>query len=53
MFNLVMNEIIKEIHRKKGYRMGNEEISIICHADNAMVIAEIRITYRDMKPVSY
>jgi hypothetical protein len=35
-----MNEIIKVIKNKKGYRMGNKEINIICHADDAVLIAD-------------
>jgi hypothetical protein len=40
VFNLAMNEIIKNIKDKKGYRMSNEEISIICYADDAVLIAD-------------
>jgi hypothetical protein len=35
-----MNEIMKDIKNKKGYRMGNKEINIICHADDEVLIAD-------------
>jgi hypothetical protein len=36
-----MNVVIKVIMNKKGYKMGNKEINIICHADNyAVLIAD-------------
>jgi hypothetical protein len=35
-----MNEIIKDIKNKKGYRMENKEINIICYADDAVLIAD-------------
>lgn len=40
LFNLVMDEIIKKVRRLKGYKMGNENISILCYADDAVLIAE-------------
>jgi hypothetical protein len=53
LFKLIKNEIIIQMNRKKGCRMGKKEINIICYADDAVLIAEIRITYRDIKPVYY
>jgi hypothetical protein len=35
-----MNEIIKNIKDKKGNRMGNKEINIICCADDAVLNAD-------------
>jgi hypothetical protein len=38
LFDPVMNEIIKVIKNKKGYRMGNKEIIIIYHADDEVLL---------------
>ena len=41
LFNLVMDEIIKEVKTAgRGYRMGNKEIKICCYADDVVLISE-------------
>lgn len=40
LFNIIMDEIIKKVRVGRGYRMGNEEVTIICYADDAMICAE-------------
>ncbi|XP_060516976.1 uncharacterized protein LOC132696257 [Cylas formicarius] len=40
LFNIIMDEAIKKVRLDRGYRMGNDEVTIICHADDAMICAE-------------
>lgn len=40
LFYIIMNEIIKKVKQKGGYRVGNKELKIICYADNAIIVAE-------------
>lgn len=41
LFNLIMDKIIEEVAAMGlGYRMGRNKISIICYADDAVIIAE-------------
>jgi Reverse transcriptase (RNA-dependent DNA polymerase) len=41
LFNLIMDEIILQVKNlNRGYRMGEEIISIVCYADDAILIAE-------------
>lgn len=40
LFNLIMDEIIKQVRRLRGYRMGNRNITILCYADDAVLVAE-------------
>ncbi|KAK9887098.1 hypothetical protein WA026_020042 [Henosepilachna vigintioctopunctata] len=35
-----MDEIIKKVRGMRGYKMGDKEISILCYADDAVLIAE-------------
>lgn len=35
LFNLTMNEIIKIVNKGRGYRMRNNELKILCYADDA------------------
>jgi hypothetical protein len=37
LFDPVMNEIMKDIKNKEGYKMGNKEINIIRHADEVLI----------------
>lgn len=40
LFNIILDEIIKQVKTKRGYRMGNREIQILCYADDTVLIAE-------------
>ncbi|KAF5304113.1 hypothetical protein FQA39_LY01898 [Lamprigera yunnana] len=40
LFNLIMDKIIQCYTVNGGYRMGQKAIKILCHADDAMPIAE-------------
>lgn len=41
LFNLIIDKIIEELSAMGlGYRMGQNKISIICYADDAVVITE-------------
>ena len=40
LFNIIMDEIIKQVRKHKGYKMGDREIKILCYADDAVLIAE-------------
>lgn len=40
LFNLIMNEIIEEIKNLKGYSLGDENITCVCYADDAALVAE-------------
>ena len=41
LFNLVMDEIIKEVKTAgRGYRMGNKQIKICCYADDVVLISK-------------
>ena len=40
LFNTVMDEIIKQVRKLKGYKMGNKEIKILCYVDDAVLVAE-------------
>lgn len=40
LFNIVMDEVIKSVRSERGYRMGNQQIGILCYADDAVLIAE-------------
>lgn len=40
LFNIIMDEIIKNVKNRKGYKMGNKELKIICYADDAVLLAE-------------
>ena len=41
LFNLLMDSIIKQVaDMNKGYRMGHNRISMVCYADDAVIIAE-------------
>ncbi|XP_060524527.1 uncharacterized protein LOC132700944 [Cylas formicarius] len=35
-----MDEVIKKVRLGRGYRMGSDEVTIICYADDAMICAE-------------
>lgn len=37
LFNRVMDEIIKKLKNGRGYKMENQEIKIICYADDAVL----------------
>lgn len=39
LFNIVMEEIIKRVNTGKGYEMGQQEIKIVCYADDAVLLA--------------
>lgn len=40
LFNIIMDEIIKQIHKLKGYKMGDRGVKILCYADDAVLIVE-------------
>lgn len=40
LFNIILDEIIKQTKTKRGYGMGNERIQILCYADDTVLIAE-------------
>lgn len=41
IFNLIMmDEIIKNVRKRRGYKMGEKEIKIICYADDAIITTE-------------
>jgi endonuclease/exonuclease/phosphatase family metal-dependent hydrolase len=41
LFNLIMDRIIEEVvSLKVGYRLGKESISVVCYADDAVLLAE-------------
>jgi hypothetical protein len=41
LFNLIMDEIVGEIKLlRKGYRLGEQLIDIVCYADDAVIFAE-------------
>jgi hypothetical protein len=35
-----MDEIIKKVTMRKGYKMGQEETKVLCYPDDAMLLAE-------------
>lgn len=35
-----MEEVIKQIRKLKGYRIGDQDIKILCFADDAVLITE-------------
>lgn len=39
LFNLLMNKLIDAVRFKRGYRLGNSNINIICYADDAVLVA--------------
>jgi len=39
LFNLVMDEIIKQTRAMAGYRMGTKEVKVVCYADDAVLFA--------------
>lgn len=39
LFNIVIDEVINKVTSKRGYRMGQKQISIVCYADDAMIAA--------------
>lgn len=40
LFNIIMDEIIGGVRNLNGYKMGNHNITILCYADDAVLIAE-------------
>ena len=40
LFNIIMDEIIGNVRLLKGYSMGDQEITILCYADDAVLVAE-------------
>lgn len=40
LFNLVMDKIISRVRNLTGYRMGNKNLTILCYADDAVLIAD-------------
>jgi hypothetical protein len=35
-----MNEIVKEVNRKKGYRMVAKEVNLMCYTGDAVLTAD-------------
>lgn len=40
LFNLLMDKIIDSIRTKPGYRIGRQNINIVCYADDAVLVAD-------------
>lgn len=40
LFNLVMDKLIEAVRPKRGYRLGNRNVNIVCYADDAVLIAD-------------
>ena len=40
LFNIIMDELIIQVRKLKGYKMGDREIKTLCYADDAVLIAE-------------
>lgn len=40
LFNIMMDEIIRKVKTGRGYRMGDQEFTILCYADDAVLFAE-------------
>lgn len=40
LFNIVMDELIKEVKKGKGYKLRDSEITVLCYADDAVLVAE-------------
>ena len=40
LFNIIMNEIVDEVTKRKGSTIGDEDISCLCYADDAALVAE-------------
>lgn len=41
LFNLIMDEVIGDVTASdNGYRIGNQQIKIVCYADDAVLISE-------------
>lgn len=40
LFNIVMNEIIKDVRGMRGYSMGDNDVNIVCYADDVALVAE-------------
>lgn len=40
LFNIVMVNIIDRVNRMSGYRLGQNNINIICYADAVVLIAD-------------
>lgn len=39
LFNMIMDQIIYEVKKREGYRMGPHKINIVCYADDAVLVA--------------
>lgn len=39
LFNIIMDEIVKKVKTKRGYPMGDNTISVVCYADDAILLA--------------
>ena len=40
LFNIVMNEIIKYLKGLQGYPLGDENVNMVCYADDATLVAD-------------
>ena len=40
LFNIVMNEIIKDLKGLQGYSLGDENVNTVCYADDATLVAD-------------
>ena len=40
LLSIVMDKIMKQVRKLKGYKMGNKEVKILCHADDAVPVAK-------------
>ena len=39
-FNIIMDELIKQVIKLRKYNIGNKQIRILCYGDHALKIAE-------------
>ena len=40
LFNVVMNKIIKDLKGLQGYSLGDENVNIVCYADDATLVVD-------------
>lgn len=38
IFKLIMDEIISKVEKRRGYKMGEQEIQIICYTDDTIIM---------------
>lgn len=38
LFNIVMDEVIMKVKEGRGYKLGDQEIKILCYADDTVLL---------------